>query len=124
MSPFRLTYPIAAEVGAALERFPAIAHSLALPGSGRSELEIVRLLGNTHYTHIDTLLGRIEKELEESVELAAHVLKQRDPFQFNESLAELFLFSHLRQRLANGVRPAASLRASDKKPEMEVAWPS
>ena len=118
---FRLTYPITPESQAALARFPEIGRTVRIPNAERSDLEIVRLLGNTHYTNVDRLLAFIEKELPGSGEIGARLVKQRDPFQFHACLAELFLFVHLRGRLGPSVRP--SVFAKDAVgPEIEIAW--
>ena len=60
-----IRYPITSEVRNALQRFPRIAEEIRskLLGSGRSELEIVRLLGNTHYKHIEALLAFVDNNL-------------------------------------------------------------
>jgi hypothetical protein len=121
MSKFRLSYPVTPESRAALARFPQIAKAVQIPATGRSELEVVRLLGNTHYDHVDRLLSFIESELPISDVIGARAVKQRDPFQFRESLAELFLFSHLRRRLGSGVWPTKG-RSCDRRPEIEGTW--
>lgn len=56
-----IRYPITSEVRNALQRFPRIAERIGkkFPSSGRSELEMVRLLGNTHYEHIESLLASL-----------------------------------------------------------------
>ena len=116
---FRLSYPVTPEVKAALARFPEIAKIVRVSTMDRSELEIVRLLGNTHYSHLDRLLTFIESELPGSGEIGSRAMKQRDPFQFRESLAEFFLFAHLRRHLGMDVRPAVFLKGA-AGPEIEV----
>jgi len=122
MPRFRLSYPVTAEVTTALVRFPEIGKTVTIPPAGRSDLEIVRLLGNTHYAHLDRLLGFIERELPGAGEIGAKAVKQRDPFQLREALAELFLFAHLSSRLAAEVRPAVFPKSS-RGPEIEVMRP-
>src|SRR5437870_6572216 len=121
MPPFRLSYPVTPEVKAALVRFPGIRKTVPIPDSGLSELHIVRLLGNTHYPHLDRLLAFIERELPGSGDIGPKALKQLDPFPFRELLAELFLFAHLRARLGPGVRPVDGPQAG-RIPEIECAW--
>ena len=120
MPTFRLSYPVTAEVTTALARFPEIGRTVTIPPAGRSDLEIVRMLGNTHYAHLDRLLAFIEHELPGADEIGARAVKQRDPFQFREALAELFLFAHLRSRLGVEVRPAVFPKNA-RGPEIEVA---
>ncbi len=109
---FRLSYPVTPEVKAALARFPEIAKIVQASMMDRSELEIVRLLGNMHYSHLDRLLTFIENELPGSGEIGSRAMKQRDPFQSRESLAEFFLFAHLRRHLGMDVRPAVFLKSA------------
>lgn len=122
MPKFRLSYPVTAEVTTELARFPEIVKTVTIPPVGRSDLEIVRLLGNTHYAHLDRLLGFIEHELPGAGEIGARAVKQRNPFQLREALAELFLFSHLRSRLGAEVRPAVFPKSA-RGPEIEVTRP-
>ena len=58
-----LSYPINDNVREALKRFPNIARLVMdkMPGSGRSKLEIVRLLGNTHCPNIEQTLHTSER---------------------------------------------------------------
>jgi hypothetical protein len=117
---FGLSYPITPDVNLALARFPEIAKIIQVPTIGRSELEVVRLLGNTQYPHLDRLLTFIDRELPGSGDIGSRAMKHRDPFQFRELLAELFIFAHLRYQLGTKVRPASFLK-SNVGPEIEVA---
>jgi hypothetical protein len=119
---FCLMYPVTPDCLAALERFPQIAKAIQVPTGEWSELEIVRLLGNTHYSHVDRLLAFIDRELPGSGEIGARAVKQTDPFHLNESLAELFLFAHLRKCLGLDARPAVFPKSS-VGPEIEVTRP-
>jgi len=118
---FCLIYPVTADSLEALARFPQIAKAIELP-TGGSELEIVRLLRNTHYSHLDRLLAFIDRELAGSGEIGARAVKQTDPFHLNESLAELFLFTHFRKRLGSAARPAVFPKNA-VGPEIEVTQP-
>lgn len=119
---FRPSYPMTPEGRTALARFPEIAKAVQIPPAGRSDLEIVRLLGNTHYAHLDRLLAFIEGELPGSAMIGSRAVKQRDPFQFREALAELFLFAHLRRRLGSQVQPAVFPKGA-VGPEIEIMRP-
>jgi hypothetical protein len=109
-------------VRASRARFPEIAKIVEIPAAGRSELEIVRLLDNTHYPHLDRLLAFIDRELPGSGEIGSRLVKQRDPFQLREALAEFFLFAHFRRRLGSDVRPATFPKGA-VGPEIEITWP-
>ena len=56
-----LSYPITQDVHDARRRFPEIDRAVNIPYSDRSELEIVRVLGNTHYEHLEQLLILLNK---------------------------------------------------------------
>lgn len=122
MGGFCLAYPVTAESVAALARFSEIGKAIELPTAGWSELEIVRLLGNTHDPHLDGLLAFIDRELPGSGEIGARAVKQTDPFHLNEALAELFLFAHLRRRFGAHARPAVFPKNA-VGPEIEVTQP-
>lgn len=115
------SYPITEEVLAASRRFPTISGSLDLLGQRRSRLEIVRLLGNTHYRHLDQCLALIERVVALVGAIGRRLVQQTDPFQFNQTLAEVFLFAYLHDRLPGGIRPVEG-GPSDRVPDMEVAW--
>ena len=118
-SAFRLTYPITSEVAAALTRFPEIGKAVPIPSIGRSELGIVRLLLNADTPKIDRLLTFFNAWL--PTWGATDFVKQRDPFQFRQLLAEIYLFAHLRTHL--GAAPRRPTRRPDEQcPDMEVTW--
>ena len=101
-----IRYPITSEVRNALQRFPRIAEEIRskLPGSGRSDLEIVRWLGNTHYEHIEAFLAFVDNNLPASGSIGKRVLKQTDSLQFHRALSEFGLLAHLQN--AAGVENA------------------
>ena len=101
-----IRYPITSEVRNALQRFPRIAERIGkkLPSSGRSELEMARLLGNTHYEHIEALLAFVDNNLPASGSIGKRVLKQTDSLQFHRALSEFGLLAHLQN--AAGVENA------------------
>ena len=101
-----IRYPITSEVRNALQRFPRIAEEIRskLLGSGRSELEIVRLLGNTHYKHIEALLAFVDNNLPASGSIGKRVLEQTDLLHFHRALSEFDLLAHLQD--AAGVENA------------------
>ena len=101
-----IRYPITSEVRNALQRFPRIAEEIRskLLGSGRSELEIVRWLGNTHYKHIESLLAFVDNNLPASGSIGKRVLEQTDLLHFHRALSEFDLLAHLQD--AAGVENA------------------
>lgn len=105
MSVINISYPVTDEARKALYRLPLLSASFTLPQSGRSECEIVRLLLNTHYNHIRHLLEFIEKWFERSGPIGLNILKAKHPFHFAQTIAELYLFAHLRERLENVEAP-------------------
>lgn len=119
--PYQLSYPITQEVQNARRRFEVIDRLASIPKLGRSELEIVRLLDNVHYSHIERLLELINGALPECGPIGIRVLRQTDSFQLGSCLAELFLFLHLRESLGDGVRPAMA-GPSQKGPDIKVSW--
>lgn len=90
-----LNYPITEVVRDAMQHFPIIARAVTILESDRSELEIVRLLGNTHYDHIQKLLKFMNTHLPSSGAIGKRIVQQTDPFQFKQNLAEFFLLVHL-----------------------------
>ncbi len=78
-----------------------------MPGAGRSELEIVRLLDNTHYERVERLLDFVDRVVQAAGPIGQRVLQQSDPFQFQQAFAEIFLFAHLDLYLPNRVRGVA-----------------
>lgn len=106
-----IRYPITSEVQNALERFPRIAERIRgkLPESGRSELEIVRLLGNAQYKHIEALLAFMDDHLPASGSVGKRVLEQTDLLPFHQALSEFDLLAHLQGVLgAEHAQPASA----------------
>jgi hypothetical protein len=121
MNRHLISYPITQQVREARLRFRRINDAVAIPTAGRSELEIVRLLGNVHYAHIEQLLELIDKTLAVSGCIGKSLLEQTNPFQFGSRLAELFLFCHLREYLGDKVHPSIT-GPSEKGPDIEIPW--
>ncbi len=108
-----ISYPITHEVHDAKHRFSEIRDRVCIPSSGRSKLEIVRVLGNTPYEHLDQLLILLNKHLPRSGDIGKRVLQQTDPLQFKQALREFFLFVHL-QNVPEAQAWAASARSASK----------
>ena len=89
-------YPITTGVQEAMQRFPAISGAATIPSSGRSKLENVRLLDNTHYDHIQRLLQFLNIHLPSSGGIGKRVVQQTDFFGLTQTLAEFFLLAHFR----------------------------
>lgn len=115
------SYPITDDVLAACQRFPALSASFDVSGQTRSRLEIVRLLGNTHYQHVDECLALLDRIFAALGPIGRRLLQQTDPFQFNQTLSELFLFAYLHDRLPGRVQPVEGA-PSDRVPDMEIGW--
>jgi hypothetical protein len=116
-----VSYPISEQVKHSLTRFPEIAARLKLPAQGRSEFEIVRILDNTHYAHLVTLLSFVEQWLGHARPIGDRVIRARDPFQLEQALAELFLFAHLAAELGGRVHAARGL-SGESTPDLKLAW--
>jgi hypothetical protein len=119
--PYQLSYPITQEVQNARRRFEVIDRLASIPKAGRSELEIVRLLDNAHYKHIEQLLELINANLPQCGPIGTRLLRQTDRFHLGSCLAELFLFLYLRDPLGDSVRPATT-GPSEKGPDINVSW--
>ena len=65
-----------------------------MPGSGRSKLEIVRLLGNTHCPNIEQTLTLLNERLPSSGSIGNRIVQQTDQLQLEQTLAEFFLLVH------------------------------
>ncbi|MXW63761.1 MAG: hypothetical protein F4Y00_06175 [Bacteroidetes bacterium SB0662_bin_6] len=119
-----IRYPITNEVRNALQRFPRIAEEIRskLPGSGRSELEIVRLLGNTHYEHIEALLAFIDDKLPTSGSIGKRVLDEKDLLKFHRALSEFDLLVHLQDTAgtASAYEDKVSPRSNAKRYDIDL----
>ena len=117
----RISYPITDEVRQTLDKYPAIKRKFRLPDSQRSELEIIRLLLNTHYDHIRKLLSFIDEWLASSKIIGKKLLETKHPLDLKRVLAELFLFAHLSDRIMTPVNPPG-LKNSNKHPDLEIQF--
>ena len=117
-----IRYPITSEVRSALQRFPRIAERIGkkLPSSGRSELEMVRLLGNTHYEHIEALLAFMESKLPPSGSIGKRVLEQTDLLGFHRALSEFYLLAHLQDAAGTENAQAVSDRSGTKRYDIDL----
>lgn len=120
MTGYRISYPITQQVQAARRRFKLIDQRARIPKKGRSELEIVRLLDNVHYPHIEQLLELINSTLPQCGPIGTRLVCQTNPFQLGGCLAELFLFAHLRRSLGDSVRAVAT-EPSQKGADIEAS---
>ena len=64
------SYPVTKTTLAGLNEFPNLAKTIVLPDGYRSEKEIFRLLGNTHYGHIKQLLQFLDQQISSTDEIA------------------------------------------------------
>ena len=117
-----IRYPITSEVQNALRRFPRIAQRIRnkLPSSGRSKLEIVRLLGNAHYEHIEALLSFVDDNLPASGSIGERVLEQTDLLQFHQALSEFDLLAHLQDAAGTENAQAASAPPGIKHGDIDL----
>lgn len=116
---FRISYPVTEGVASGLSRYPNIAARLSLSGVDRSELEIIRVLGNLHYEGLTSLAALVDGDLPLAGPIGVRLLQAKDPFEFAQSLAELYLFHHLRQHLGERVVPS-DLPPNRQQPDIEV----
>ena len=114
-----LSYPITQDIHDARRRFPEIDRAVNIPYSGRSELEIVRVLGNTHYEHLEQLLILLNKHLPSSGTIGKRVVQQTDPIQFEQALRELFLLIHL-QNVPEAQAKAVPARSRSKRYDIDL----
>ena len=114
-----LSYPITQNVQDAIQRFPEISRAINIPCSGRSELEIVRVLGNTRYDHLKQLLILLNKHLPSSGTVGKRVVQQTDPIQFEQALREFFLLVHL-QNVPEAQARAVSARSQSKRYDIDL----
>ena len=117
-----IRYPITSEVRNTLQRFPRIAERIGkkLPSFGRSKLEIVRLLGNTHYGPIEALLAFIDDKLPASGSIGKRVLEQTDLLEFHRTLSELYLLAHLQDTAGTENAQAVSDRSRTKRYDIDL----
>ena len=113
-------YPITDKVRQAMQRFPVVTEASDIPASGRSELEIVRLLGNTHYPHIERLLLFLNSRFPSSGAIGKRLVQQTDSFQFSNALAEFFLLAHLQDCPGARASPASAPLQSEKHHDINL----
>ena len=106
---FRISYPISENILKALSRYQNIASKLKISSDENSELEIVRLLDNLHYTHIKRLVQLIDDNFSVAGEIGVRIVRSKDPFDFNQAISELFLFQHLFNRVEDKVVPTTKV---------------
>ena len=121
MTTASITYPIDEGVQEALGRFKGIASRLHLGKRLRSEREVVRLLGNTHYDRIERSLACLNSLLPVAGPIGTRVLQASDPIQLEQAFAELKLFDCLRGALGDGVQPTRSADGA-KSNDIDVGW--
>jgi hypothetical protein len=133
MGEFPITYPVTDQVRQSLSEFRELASRVKLPKTGRSPYQVVRVLGNTHCPGIRELAEFIDAYIPVAGAIGKRLLQQRHQFQFDQSLAELFLFAHLCERLgesveavdlANGPSPDIRVCFSDVTVAIEVYSPT
>lgn len=118
MSVFGLEYPI----GAARRRitqYPNIGAGLPLPPTGSSPREMVRLLDDPRYDHIDAMLALIDRWLPAAGPIGDRLLDTTTPDHLAQAFAELALLAHLRGTLGPAARPAVA-RPDERGPDIEV----
>ncbi len=120
MSVINISYPITEEARQALSGLPLLSAAFKLPQSERSKHEIVRLLSNTHYDHIQHLLEFIEKWLLPSGPIGNKIIKAKHPFSFAQSISELYLFAHLHERL--GTIEATESNGAPVCPDIKIEF--
>jgi hypothetical protein len=112
-----VSYPIDENVRSQLSALGELAQRFQLPRSDRSNLEIVRLLGNASYSHIMDTLMLLNSCIPIAGKLVDEILKLTDPMELDGKLAELYLFRHVEQCLPGRVVLPSSL-PSEKRPDM------
>jgi hypothetical protein len=117
----RISYPITTEVLDALHSYPNIANAIApIASELRSELEIVRVLGNLHCNYLKQLAALIENSLPATGSIGKRLLITKDNLDFSQALGEFSLFAKLRERF--GARASAvELGPAEKGHDIDVA---
>lgn len=116
----KVSYPITQEVQKSLKRWKKI-HECISPKltNSRSDLEIVRILGNVNYSHLSNLLDFLEDLLDEAPEIAKEFLNQTDGMQLGGRLAEAFLYKHFSRHLPGCVH-VPSAQKGESRPDLVV----
>jgi len=97
MSNLTISYPISSKVLSDLSNYKEIAKHVKVVAGDRSELEIIRVLGNSEIACF------INKFLPSSGNIGEKLLEQTDIFEFGQHLAELYLFGHLQTSFGDRV---------------------
>lgn len=114
-----VSYPIDQSAKNQLCKLPHLSGRFSLPDSDRSDLEIVRLLGNTHYEHIQDLLEYLDGSVLVAGPLVDEILKQTDPMEFGGKLSELYMYCHIARHMPGYIALPSGQR-SNKRPDMTV----
>jgi len=108
MSTLSISYPVNENTKRVIAQYPAICNAFRLPSSGSSEFEIVRLLSNTHYEHIQRFLKFIDNYLDVSGAIGRKLIKAKHPFEMDQAAAELEAFVHLYEHFGTAVKATES----------------
>lgn len=114
------SYKIDQSVKNQLHKLPYLSGRFSLPNAERSNLEIVRLLSNRHYGHIQNLLEFLDRSALVAGPLVDEILKLTDPMEFGGRLSELYLLCHIANRMPDRAKTPNASR-SEKKPDIEVS---
>lgn len=114
------SYPATKIILDGLNQFPYLSKMIVQPDGNRSEKEIFRLLGNTHYGHINQLLQYLDQHISSTGEIGKRLLEQTDYFQFSQVLAEFFLFVHLQSCPEIHTKAAKPNQPSDKCHDIDL----
>jgi hypothetical protein len=121
MSGLRIAYPVQPDALPTLEQYPRLKAQTGMPQGERTELEVFRILNDAHVEYGKQLLDFLEQTIEQAPEIGTRLLKEKDPFQFSQTLAEYFLFAQLKNKFGAAVSiPTA--RPSEKRPDLAVSW--
>lgn len=114
-----VSYPIDQDIRGELARFPRLARRISLPSTSRSDREIIRLLGNTHFEHVRALLEFLDRAPSATNPLLDEIVKQTDPMELNARIAELYLFCHFSRHMPGCVELPAGNKSAIR-PDMIV----
>ena len=103
-----ISYPVTKVCIDELEKYPWIKSKIDVSEGSRDKREIIRLLINTHYSHIETLLNTIETYGPKSGEVGDQILATTDPLVFPRYVAELYLFKYLFDRFGDDAQATIS----------------
>lgn len=121
MSNFFVKYPVTEETIKALEQFPEINRRISIKAGKRSGLEIARILINAQFEKEQVLLKFLNKTIPSAGQIGERILKQTNPFELAQNLAELFLLVKLQKQFEEEAKAAESEK-SKKCPDIIVEW--